>query len=135
MKLALLDANVVLRHFTGAPTDQARRSTAYLRAAPPGSLLLLDVHASEVVFVLQKIYKQERPTIGTLLRAAMQLPAIRMENEDVVRRSLDLYERRGMHWADAYLVAVAEHRGLDRVVSFDQFDNKLRGLSVTRDEP
>jgi predicted nucleic-acid-binding protein len=135
MKPRLLDANVLLRHFTGIPTDYARRATAFLRGAPTGNLLLLDVLASEVVFVLQKSYRQDRATIGTLLRSAMQLPAIRVDNLHLLWRSLDLYERRGMDWADAYMVAAAESRGLDRVVSFDRFDSKLDGLSVRREEP
>jgi predicted nucleic acid-binding protein len=40
-----------------------------------------------------------------------------------------------MHRTDAYLVAVAEHRGLDRVVIFDRLDAELHGASVARDEP
>src|SRR5215510_6800082 len=36
--------NVVIRHFTGDPPAQARRATAYLKAAPAGELTLLDVH-------------------------------------------------------------------------------------------
>src|SRR5262249_43166737 len=50
---ALLDTNVLIRHFTADPPAQARRATAYLKAAPAGELTLLDLHVAECVYVLE----------------------------------------------------------------------------------
>ena len=48
-----LDANVVLRHFTGQPPAMAARATTALVGAPPRSLVLTDLTVAELVYVLQ----------------------------------------------------------------------------------
>jgi predicted nucleic acid-binding protein len=61
---ALLDTNIVVRHFTGEPPDQASRATAFLRASAPRELILVDLIAAELLFVLQSDYKQPRATVA-----------------------------------------------------------------------
>jgi predicted nucleic-acid-binding protein len=132
---ALLDTNVLIRHFTGDPPEQARRATARIRQATPNELLLLDMHVAECVYVLEGPYKQPKGDVVMLLSSLLGVAAIRLENEDVVRRCLDLYLA-GFDFADAYLVARAEVGGIDRILSFDRYDAKLRKNSkVRRAEP
>ena len=40
----VLGTNVLVRHLTGDPPDQASRATAFLGTAQPRQLLLFDVH-------------------------------------------------------------------------------------------
>jgi predicted nucleic acid-binding protein len=115
----LLDTNVLIRHFTGDPPDQARRATAYLQGSSAGEFLLLDLITAEMVFVLQRRYLQPRDTIAGMLRSTLALPAVRCENEALLHRAIELYEA-GAGWADAYLVATAEHRGKLDIASFDR---------------
>lgn len=131
----LLDTNVLIRHFTGDPPDQARRATARIRAASPNELLLLDVHVAECVFVLEGPYRQSKADVAELLGATLGVAAIGFEHEAVVRRSLDLYTA-GLDFADAYLVAAAEDADVQQVLSFDRFDAKLaKNTKVRRVEP
>lgn len=131
----LLDTNVLIRHFTGDPPDQAARATAAIRQAVPNDLLLLDLHVAECVYVLEGPYRQSKSNVVRLLSSVLGVPAIRLEREDVIRRSLDLYHT-GLDFADAYLVARGEDGGLHRVRSFDRFDAKLRkSTKVRRVEP
>jgi len=132
---ALLDTNVLIRHFTGDPPDQARRATARIRDAGPNELLLLDLHVAECVYVLEGPYRQSKAEVAELLGSTLGVAAIRFEHETVVRRSFDLYTA-GLDFADAYLVAAAEDAGVDHVLSFERFDAKLkRNTSVRREEP
>lgn len=130
-----LDANVVLRHFTGQPPEQAARATAALVGAEPRSLLLADLTVSEIVYVLQGVYQRPREEVTRLVEATISLASIQVEDEALLRRTLEHYSRRGMDWPDAYLVALAETRRLAGVLSFDRLDAKLRGLRVKRREP
>ena len=130
-----LDSNVLLRHLTDEPREQAERARAFIGSAPVDSLLLLDLHVAELVYVLGTVYGCPRDEVATMVRGALALPSIIVEHDRLVRRTLDLFEERHMHWADAYLVAAAEDRGLPTVVSFDQFDATLKGLSIRREEP
>ena len=128
---ALLDTNVLIRHFTGDPADEAVRATARIQGATPGELLLLDLHVAECVYVLEGPYRQTRAEVIELLGSVLGVAAIEFEHEAVIRRSLDLYGV-GLDFADAYLVARAEEAGIPQVVSFDRFDAKLKQTSKVR---
>jgi predicted nucleic-acid-binding protein len=130
-----LDANVVLRHFTGQPPDLAARATAALVGAPPRSLVLADLTVAEIVYVLQGVYERPREEVVRLVEATLSLASIAVDNEALLRRTLEHYGRRGMDWPNAYLVALVETRRLDSLLSFDRLDAKIKGLSVQRREP
>jgi predicted nucleic-acid-binding protein len=130
-----LDANVVLRHFTGQPPELAARATNALVEAPPRSLFLADLTVSEIVYVLQGVYSRPREEVARLVEATISLASVRLDDEGLIRRTLEHYGRRGMDWPDAYLVAMVEVRKLDGLLSFDRLDAKLRGLQVKRREP
>ncbi len=130
-----LDANVVLRHFTGQPPELAARATAALVGAPPRSLVLADLTVAEIVYVLQGVYERPREEVVRLVEATLSLASIAVDNEALLRRTLEHYRRRGMDWPDAHLVALVETRQLDSLLSFDRLDAKLKGLRVRRREP
>lgn len=111
--MALLDTNVVIRHFTGDPPAQARRATAYLKAAAAEELTLLDLHVAECVYVLEGPYRQRRSDVGRLMGSVLGLQSVLLENEQAILRSLDLYVNGGFDFADAYFVARAEAAGGD----------------------
>ena len=131
-----IDTNVLVRHFTGAPVGQAQAASRLLKEASAGAFLLTDVHLSEMVWVLEtSTYKAVRSAIVAAVEATLALPAIRVDDEAVVREAVRLYSERTMDWTDAYLVATGIERRSAAVVSFDHFDAKIKGLSVSRREP
>ncbi len=132
----LLDTNVLVRHFSGSPPDQAAAATALLKSSAPRDLFLTDVHVAEFVWVLESsFYRADRKTVKAALEATLALPAIEVANEAMLRDALSLYSRRSMHWTDAYLIASARSAHATEVMSFDRFDAKLVGLGVRRLEP
>lgn len=130
-----LDANVVLRHVTGEPPEMAARATRALLNAAPRGLVLTDLTVAEIVYVLQGPYAQPRDTIARIVEATLALVSVVVENEALLRRTLEHYAQRHMDWPDAYLVALVELRNLDGLVSFDRLDAKIADLGVTRHEP
>lgn len=131
----VLDANVVLRHFTGQPPDMAARATTALVEAPPRSLVLTDLTVAEIVYVLQGPYARPRDEVARLVEATLSLGSVVVDDEALLRRTLEHYGQRSMDWPDAYLVALVEVRHLDGLVSFDRLDAKIADLPVTRREP
>lgn len=131
----VLDANVVLRHFTGQPPEMAARATTALVEAPPRSLVLTDLTVAEIVYVLQGPYARPREEVARLIEATLSLGSVVVDNEALLRRTLEHYGRRSMDWPDAYMVALVEVRHLDGLVSFDRLDAKIADLPVTRREP
>ncbi len=127
-----IDSNLLIRHFTGDPPEQARRATDFIRKAPPGELLLLDVHVAECVYVLEGPYRQSPAEVARLFAAVLAVPSIAVEHELAIRRALELYAGHGFDFPDAYLVATAEVNGFPHVAGFDRFDAKLRKASTVR---
>ena len=128
---AFVDSNIVVRHLTGDPPDQARRATAFLSSTQ--RLVLADLVVAEVVYVLESVYEVERERVAELLRAAIGFPAIVVADEALLLRTLELYEQYRIHFVESYLAACAELSGVGAVASFDRAIDRVP--TVERLEP
>ncbi len=107
---AIVDTNVLVRHLTGDPPEQAARATAFLAAAD--ELLLADLVVAELVCVLESFYEQPRARVAELARAVIGFPSVRVVGEPVLLRALEVYELDRLDFAEAYLAACAEATGV-----------------------
>ena len=73
---AFVDTNVLIRHLTGDPPEQARRATRYLERA--AQLLLPDLILAEVAYVLESYYRVPRRQVAETLRAVLAFRAVRV---------------------------------------------------------
>ncbi len=128
---AFLDTNILVRHLTGDPPEQAARATRYL--ATDGPLLLADLILAEVAYVLESFYEVERPDVARALRSIVDFPSIRVVDTALLFRTVELYEVERLDFAEAYLVASAEATGVGAVVSFDRSIDRVS--TVRRIEP
>jgi len=128
---AFVDTNVFVRHLTGDPPAQAKRATRYLERAD--ELLLADLIAAEVVYVLESFYEVARAEVADALRAILAFPATRVVDASLLERAIELYEVDRLDFAEAYLVASAERSGISVVASFDRSIDRVR--TVRREEP
>lgn len=127
----LLDTNVLIRHLTGDPPEQARRATAFLAHAD--ELLLADLIVAEAVFVLESFYEVERARVAELVRSIIGFPAVVVVDSPLLLRALEVYEVDRLDFAEAYLVASAETSGVGAIASFDRSIDKV--ATVQRIEP
>jgi predicted nucleic acid-binding protein len=128
---AFVDTNVLIRHLTGEPPAQARRATAFLERAD--ELLLADLVAAEVIYVLESFYELERARVAELLRSIIAYPAVVVVDAPMLLRALEVYEVDRLDFAEAYLVASAEATGVGTIASFDRTIDRVR--TVSRIEP
>ena len=128
---AFVDTNVLIRHLTGDPPDQAAGATRLLSEAD--QLLLPDLIVAETVYVLESFYEVPRPRVAELVRAIVAFPGIGVADEPLLLRALEVYEVHRLDFADAYLVAQAEASGVNVVVSFDKRIERVP--TVRRVEP
>jgi predicted nucleic acid-binding protein len=128
---AFVDTNILVRHLTGDPPQQAARATRFLAEAD--ELLLADLVVAEVVYVLESFYEVPRPKVADLVRAIIAFPTVVVPDPAVLLRSLELYEVDGLDFAEAYLVAQAERSGVGVVASFDMAID--RRTTIRRLEP
>jgi predicted nucleic acid-binding protein len=128
---AFVDSNVLVRHLTGDPPDQAHQATEFLRSGE--GLVLVDLVVAEVVYVLESIYEVERERVAELVRAVVGFPAVAVPDEPLLLRTLEIYEECRIHFAESYLAALAELSGIGVVVSFDRDIDRV--TSIRRLEP
>lgn len=128
---AFVDTNVLIRHLTGDPPAEAVRATRYLEHAD--ELLLPDLILAEVAYVLESFYEAPRAQVAETLRAVVAFPAIRVVDDELLLRTVEVYEGHRLDFADAYLVASAERTGVGEVASFDRAIERVG--TVRRVEP
>ena len=68
-----------------------------------------------------------------MMRSALVFPAIRVDDQELLLRALEIYEVDRLDFAEAYLVATAERLGIPAVASFDRSIDRLD--TVNRIEP
>jgi predicted nucleic acid-binding protein len=117
---AFVDTNIIVRHLTGDPPDLASRATRFLAAAGAHELMLADLVLAEVVYVLESFYKVPQERVAEYARAIVAFPAIRADDPAMLLRTIEIYEKDRLDFADAYLVAAAERTGVGVVASFDK---------------
>ena len=128
---AFVDTNVLVRHLTGDPPAQAVRATRYLELAD--ELLLPDLILAEVAYVLESFYETPRAQVAETLRAVLAFSAIRVVDDELLHRAVEVYDVHRLDFADAYLVASAERSGIGVVASFDRAIDRVG--TVRRVEP
>jgi predicted nucleic acid-binding protein len=113
----LLDTNILVRHLTGEPAEQARRATMFLRNADALELPVLIV--AELVYVLESVYEQTRPQVAALVRAVLAHPPVQASEGTVLLRAVELAPRLkdelGQAWLDASFTRNPE-RGMETEV-------------------
>jgi predicted nucleic-acid-binding protein len=128
---AFVDSNVLVRHLTGDPPDQAKAATDFLRSGE--DLLLVDLVVAEVVYVLESVYEVERERVAELVRAILAFRTVAAQDESLLLRALEIYEQYRIHFAESYLAACGELSGVGVVASFDRDIDRV--TSIRRLEP
>ena len=128
---AFVDTNILIRHLTGDPPEQASRASRYLEQAE--QLLLPDLILAEVAYVLESYYEVERSQLAEALRSILAFGAIRVVDAALLYRTVELYELERLDLANAYLVATAERTGVGVVASFDRGIDQVG--TIQREEP
>jgi predicted nucleic acid-binding protein len=128
---AFVDTNVLVRHLTGDPPAQAARASRFL--ARSDELLLPDLILAEIAYVLESFYEAPRRQVAETLRAVLAFPAIRVVDDELLLRTIEVYDEHRLDFADAYLVACAERTGVGALVSFDRAIDRVG--TVRRVEP
>jgi predicted nucleic acid-binding protein len=118
---ALLDTNILIRHFTGEPKPQAKRAGRLLSSGD--HLVLTELVVAECVFVLSSVYKLPPIAVASMLRTTIGFANIETPGESRLLRALELFAD-GHCFVDSFLVACAEESGA-AVGSFDKGIDKI----------
>jgi uncharacterized protein len=130
-----IDTNIFLRHLLGDHPIHSPKATAYLRRIEAGEIEAhtADTVVFEVVFTLQRQYRQPKTKIREVLQPLLEMPGIILSGKRRFRKVFDLYVDLNISFADAYHAVVMEQLKVNKVVSFDTDFDRIPGL--TRIEP
>ena len=129
--IAFVDTNILIRHLTDDPPDQARRATSILENAE--RLILTDVVVAELVYVLESYYERPRKKVAEAVQSLLALSSIAVTDHDLILRAIELYEHTRLDFAEAYLAAAAELSGVGAVASFDRALDRVETIDRIQD--
>jgi predicted nucleic-acid-binding protein len=128
----VVDTNVVIRFLTKTPADQYQRAFALMERANAGEidLRLSAAVVAEVAAVLHHLFKRPQDDVAGTLLELVSARGVIVEEEDIVRRSLEhSRELKDIDFIDAYVAVKARDEGLP-VASFDKNLHKRLGTNV-----
>ncbi len=129
------DTNVLIRLLTDDPPAQASVAEAALEAAAEEQFVLVvpDVVAAEVAYVLTTTYGLPVGRAAELLTGVLEFPGVQVADVSLLRDAIGLWSDTGLDFADAYLAALARRVSDSGVLSFDRDLDRIEG--VTRIDP
>ncbi len=112
--MAFVDTNVLLRWILQDNPIQCQRAGEIIDRAAPDTLVITDIVASEVSYVL-RLQRVERSVVADSLWSLRQIAALRYENNAIMRATLRYYTETNLDFADCYLLArsLREGQGLE----------------------
>lgn len=135
MPEAVLDANILLRYLTDEPRALADRVAHILEAAHRQriGLVVTSLTLAEVVYVLESVYRWERKSIAERLLALIEADVLQFVEHDTVVQALVWYrDHAAVHFADAYVAALAVAQGHGVVISFDRGLRRVPGVTLVQ---
>jgi predicted nucleic acid-binding protein len=130
MPLPFLDTNIFLRHLIGEPEEQAQKATSYFEKIERGEVKVVTTPAVmfEIVFTLERFYKKNKLEIRDLILPILELPHIKIEGKQSLKKIFDIYIDKNISFIDAYHAIFMEKEGLNEVISFDRDFDRIEGI-------
>lgn len=130
MPIPFLDANVLLRHLLGDHADQSPRATEVFARIRRGDLRVRtsETVVLEVVFTLERRYRQPRPLIRGAVMPLIELRGIELPAKRVLHRAFELYVELNLPFGDAHHAALMEQLKLTEILSFDKDFDLVPGI-------
>lgn len=130
--IALLDTNVLIRHFRQDHIDHSPRATALITAIEQGTrtVRLADTVVFETVFTLQSYYRVPRTVIKDGMLAVLDLPGVVLPRKRAFQEVFDLYvAQAGLSFADCYHLVLAKQLTSGTIISFDRKQGRIPGIN------
>ena len=130
-ELRVIDANILLRFLTNDIPEQANLCTQLLKRIEAGieQVLLPDLVLADVVWTLEKFYKQPKTTILELLVPILNLRGLRFSSKETAQQALQLYAEKNVDWTDAFVAAQMLAKKRNQIYSYDRDFDKITGIA------
>jgi len=136
VKTVFVDTNIFIRYLTNDDPVKADRVDKLLDKAADGTILLVttELVLAEVVWVLESFYGLKKDSVGSMIKAILTTPGLKVINGSLVEKALDYYLLHNIDFIDGYIAAVMEKRKIDTIFSYDK-KHLTRLKHITRKDP
>ncbi len=121
--MALIDTNILLRWLLNDHKELSHKAESLISNAKSGSLLVTEVIAAEIVYILRSTGRDRSQTSEALLLIG-RTAALKYENEELMMDIIKLMTEASLDFADMYLLA----RTRRKKISLETFDGPLRKI-------
>lgn len=122
-----LDTNVLARLFVDDDPAQAKSARKFFAEhcsyGDPG--FVDRVALCELVWVLTSVHGYDRAAVAMIIRELLRSSDIRLEDDEVVRDALPIFETQGVDFADVLIGLVNRAAGCAATATFDRKAAKL----------
>ncbi|WP_258359770.1 PIN domain-containing protein [Moorella sulfitireducens] len=134
-KAKTIDANIILRFLLNDNPERAERCSALLQRVESGAeqVFLPDLVIADVVWTLEKFYRQPKARIKELLLPLLSLRGMRLSSKSVARKALEWYVEKNVDWTDAFIAASMVAGNRIEIYSYDRHFDKFP--EIKRIEP
>jgi len=133
--LTIIDANIILRFLLNDLPEQAERCSLLLQKIERGeeTVFLPDLALADIVWTLEKFYRQPKERIRELMLPLIVLRGIRLTSKSVTKNALNFYADKNLDWTDAFIAATMKASGNKNIYSYDKHFDRVE--DITRLEP
>ena len=126
-----IDANIILRHLTNDVPSQAKQAEELLKRVEEGieEVFLPEIFLADIIWILEKYYKQPREEIREWITAIISLPGLIFSDKDLALNALDIYLDKRIDWSDAFASSQMLQREITEIYSFDKHFDKIGGIA------
>ena len=130
-EIPIIDANIILRFLTNDIPKQADRCTGLLKRIESGleEVWLPDLVLADLVWTLEKFYKQPKQRIQELLIPILELKGLRHNNKKISKLAFQLYVEKNIDWTDAFVAAQMITQKKFEIYSYDSDFDKVDGIN------
>lgn len=128
--MKFLDTNIILRYLTEDDKAKAARCEDLFKRTAQGKepLYTSTLVITEVVWVLEKVYRLSRPDIVSYIQKILNTPHLECDEKDILLTAIGLYQLKNIDFIDAYNAIVMDTKKFDTIYSYDRHFELLTHL-------
>lgn len=132
--ISLLDTNVLVRFLIGSDEKKYKGAFSFFQSIERGEIQveLKLIVLFQTIFVLKSFYKVPKTQIVIGLKGILQLKGVKIKDNRIVQRMLELWDSNNIEIVDAYLIGCLENDSQNILYSYDTDFDKF---NINRIEP
>lgn len=135
VEMIYADTNMFIRFFTSNPEEQSEIVNRFFIkvSLKEAELFVCDIVISEIVYVLERVYKVNRNEIYEKIHSILNMENIITENRSIIVNALSYYKDKNINFNDAYIASHAIKNNINKVFTFDNDFKKIAEIKIVNE--